>query len=170
MTDRPLWTSAGRRATPAEAQNIRNRRRQQALQAATIHDRATKQAHVLWAAGKVVPWRITQALNAGGHEGPEVDAACGVLEPAVDEWESGDRYPTWEQLEALTRLTGYGVAWFTRPVDADLLAASTGGSLRYHFPPSAFSNEPPVLRYTTAALAASGLDVYGVTTLERPRT
>lgn len=38
--------------------------------------------------------------------------ACGVLEPAVDEWEVGTRRPTWQQLEALAELTGATVRYF----------------------------------------------------------
>jgi hypothetical protein len=56
-------------------------------------------------AGELKPWRITQALNAGGHYGPEVDVACGVTEPAVDQWEAGELYPTWVQVLRLARLT-----------------------------------------------------------------
>lgn len=59
--------------------------------------------------------RITQALDAGGHEGPEVDQACGVQEPVVDEWEAGTRTPTREQLGRLADLTGVTVAFFYLP-------------------------------------------------------
>lgn len=41
-----------------------------------------------------VPWRITLALDVRALYGPEVDEACGVAEPAVDRWESGDERPT----------------------------------------------------------------------------
>lgn len=58
-----------------------------------------QQAYRDWAAGHVIPDRITTALNAEGLYGPEVDLACGVEEPAVDEWEAGTRYPSWEQLQ-----------------------------------------------------------------------
>ncbi len=34
-----------------------------------------------------------------------VDIACGAQEPAVDEWEAGTRYPSFEQLLALAALT-----------------------------------------------------------------
>jgi len=37
--------------------------------------------------------------------GPWVDEACGAREPAVDRWEQGLFYPTWEQLCKLAALT-----------------------------------------------------------------
>lgn len=64
--------------------------------------------------GKPNPSRITAALDARDLYGPEVDLACGVEEPAVDEWEAGTRVPTEEQVEALSRLTGYSVEFFYR--------------------------------------------------------
>lgn len=63
-----------------------------------------QQAERDWASGKVIPWRITTALDADSLYGPEVDLACGVEEPAVDRWEAGTLYPTWEQLCALAEL------------------------------------------------------------------
>jgi transcriptional regulator with XRE-family HTH domain len=71
------------------------------------------------------PARITQALDAPGWggpplEGPEVDRACGVEEPAVDLWEAGELVPTADQLARLAELTGYPVAWFYRePAELD---------------------------------------------------
>lgn len=64
-----------------------------------------------------IPARITIALDAGGHEGPEVDVACGAVEPAVDLWECGVEQPTTEQVRLLAALTGFPVAFFYRPVD-----------------------------------------------------
>lgn len=72
-----------------------------------------QQAYRAWAAGHVIPDRITTALNAEGLYGPEVDLACGVEEPAVDEWEAGVRYPSWEQLKALAALCGVTPSMFT---------------------------------------------------------
>jgi hypothetical protein len=63
-----------------------------------------------------VPARITLALDLRGLDGPEVDHACGVQEPAVDEWEAGTRIPTEEQLAALAWLTDLPVAFFYQPV------------------------------------------------------
>jgi transcriptional regulator with XRE-family HTH domain len=88
-------------------------------------------AHAGWAAGHIYPHRITQALNSRKLDGPEVDRACGVEEPAVDEWEMGIRYPTWQQLLALAKLTDYPVGFFTRPVRHIIEPADT--SMPFHF-------------------------------------
>lgn len=66
-------------------------------------------------AAGITPSRITMALDAGDHYGPEVDVACGGAEPMVDEWEAGLRQPTAEQVELLAELTGFAVVWFTQP-------------------------------------------------------
>lgn len=52
------------------------------------------------------------ALDAGGHEGPGVDVACGGVEPMVDLWEAGKLTPTAEQLVLLADLTGMAVEFF----------------------------------------------------------
>jgi transcriptional regulator with XRE-family HTH domain len=62
--------------------------------------------------GRPYPERITLALDARALYGPEVDVACGAVEPAVDRWETGEEEPTWEQLEKLAALTGYPVSFF----------------------------------------------------------
>lgn len=62
--------------------------------------------------GRPYPERITLALDLGGHEGPEVDIACGAVEPAVDRWETGEEIPTMEQLRLLGQLTGFPVGFF----------------------------------------------------------
>ncbi|WP_404316308.1 hypothetical protein [Prescottella equi] len=69
----------------------------------------------LWQAGKLVPWAITHLLDAGGHAGPSVDLACGVQEPAVDLWEAGRLYPSWEQTVALARLLNVRVRILMHP-------------------------------------------------------
>jgi hypothetical protein len=66
--------------------------------------------------GKIVPARITIALDLRGLEGPEVDIACGAQEPAVDLWELGLEVPTREQLAKLAKLTGFDVAYFYQPI------------------------------------------------------
>ncbi|MEX7469096.1 hypothetical protein AB4Z39_05215 [Mycobacterium adipatum] len=78
-----------------------------------------------WREGLVSPRAITAALDVRALYGPEVDEACGVQEPAVDQWEAGQLYPSWEQLEALSRLTGFPVQFFTRAHDSEI----TGGFL-----------------------------------------
>jgi DNA-binding transcriptional regulator YiaG len=65
--------------------------------------------------GPPTPERITAALDIQGLYGPEVDEALGGQEPMVDEWESGERVPTGEQVEALARLTGFPVKFFYLP-------------------------------------------------------
>jgi transcriptional regulator with XRE-family HTH domain len=61
------------------------------------------------------PTRITAALNLRELYGPEVDRACGVAEPAVDMWESGELVPTDEQVAALAELTRMPVDYFYGP-------------------------------------------------------
>jgi hypothetical protein len=80
-----------------------------------------EEARAGWRLGLLAPWRITAALDLGGHHGPDVDTACGAREPEVDEWEAGTRYPTFEQLLLLAELTGRSPAWFVRlgePIEA----------------------------------------------------
>lgn len=61
------------------------------------------------------PDRITHALNYAGLWGPDVDRLLGGEEPMVDEWESGARVPSLEQVQALAELTGFTVRWFYEP-------------------------------------------------------
>lgn len=63
-------------------------------------------------AGRPYPERITLALDSRALDGPEVDVACGAVEPAVDRWETGEEVPTRPQLELLAELTGYPLAFF----------------------------------------------------------
>lgn len=86
-------------------------------------ERALAKLELDYRAGRVPaqPHRITQALDIGQHYGPEVDIACGAVEPAVDEWEAGQAAPTWEQLLALAVLTKMPPAFFCRPVEANEL-------------------------------------------------
>lgn len=60
--------------------------------------------YAAWREGRLVPARITQLLDMAGLEGPEVDVACGVVEPRVDEWEAGQVYPSWPEAVLLARL------------------------------------------------------------------
>ena len=70
----------------------------------------------LIATGRVVPARITMALDMRGLEGPEVDVACGGAEPDVDMWELGLAVPSREQVEKLADLTGFHPAYFYMPI------------------------------------------------------
>lgn len=70
-----------------------------------------------WQNGDLRPSAITLAFDPqarGGRDrmfsstqfvGAWVDEACGAREPAVDRWEQGLFYPTWEQLCKLSALT-----------------------------------------------------------------
>jgi hypothetical protein len=64
---------------------------------------------------KPTPERITAALNMAGLDGPGVDYACGVEEPTVDLWESGELVPTREQVASLAMLTGFPWRFFYMP-------------------------------------------------------
>ncbi len=69
------------------------------------------------------PERITTALDMRQLYGPEVDRALGGEEPMVDEWESGARVPTFEQIQGLAVLTGFPVRFFYQPASPPI----TGG-------------------------------------------
>jgi hypothetical protein len=84
---------------------------------------------------------------------------CGAEEPAVDEWEKGIRYPSFEQLKKLAELTGFGVGFFIAPERGEVDAFKPGDvmficyrgrnkkqSQRVEFP-------PPVLRCKPEAIA-----------------
>lgn len=121
---------------------------------------ADSQAWQAWQRGDIAPWRITLALDARGLYGPGVDRACGVEEPAVDEWEAGRLYPTFEQLLALARLTQYpATAFVYRHGEQPLHWADT--TIRFHLPWSAqlelfeFDRGDPVLRFDPAAVEAT---------------
>lgn len=70
-----------------------------------------------WQGGGLRPTAITLAFDPYAHAGRGgtvastvflgewVDVACGAQEPAVDRWEQGLLYPTWEQLCKLAVLT-----------------------------------------------------------------
>lgn len=70
----------------------------------------------LIATGKIVPARITLALDFRRLEGPEVDLACGAQEPDVDLWECGLAVPTAEQLVKLAALTNFPIGYFYLPI------------------------------------------------------
>lgn len=75
-------------------------------------------------AGKTpTPERITTALDIREMYGPEVDQALGGEEPMVDEWESGERVPTFEQMQRLAVMTGFPVKFFYQPASPPI----TGG-------------------------------------------
>ncbi|AIG81353.1 Hypothetical protein AJAP_42935 (plasmid) [Amycolatopsis japonica] len=111
-----------------------------------------QRAYQAWAAGDVVPHRITQALDLRGLDGPGVDEACGVTEPQVDMWEAGELYPTWESLVLLAELTRFPPEFFTLAFDRPPLRAADT-SLVHHIrqlPPDV----DPVLEFLPSAVAA----------------
>lgn len=120
-----------RRAAP-EAQALAAE--QNAADRAAYTEAAIKQGNdELIAGGKVVPARITMAMNLGGHEGPEVDIACGTWEgnPAgdVDGWELGETAPTADQVKLMAELTGFGEAWFYLPIKPGPLVGDGDGGI-----------------------------------------
>jgi len=114
------WGRAGERLGPAEVEERRRRRAARANQDRAAHAVMLAEARRGWERGLVRPWYITNALDAKGLDGPDVDHACGVEEPTVDLWEAGEIYPTFKQLCALADLTGMLPSWFVtehRPMD-----------------------------------------------------
>jgi hypothetical protein len=147
------WVKAGVRRDPADRE-----RRQRELRAEAAHRNSARladeqEAYRRWRAGQVVPHRITTALDARGLDGPEVDSACRAEEPEVDQWEAGERYPSWEQLVALAELTGMTARYFTFD-DPPLPWWAT--SMRFHMSSDdrrAAEREPgPLMRYPRAVL------------------
>ena len=100
-----------------------------------------------WARGELVPHRITLLLDARGLYGPDVDLACGAVEPAIDEWEAGTRYPTWPQLVALARLVDALPGFFFRdvsPITGPIFICSrTRSKSSIYFPPTPITRYPP---------------------------
>lgn len=109
MAERTVWGKAGERLPLDVVEARRARLRRSAMHRAEQLAEARRR----WEGGQIQPWVITMALDSVGAEGPWVDEALGTAEPAVDEWEAGIRYPTWEQLLALAELTGLLPNWFT---------------------------------------------------------
>ncbi|HKS46746.1 MAG TPA: hypothetical protein VJT49_16865 [Amycolatopsis sp.] len=148
---RRRWGKAGvpltaREAAAIDARNARSRYHHQLDQQRAYHE---------WRAGKLVPYRITLALDAKDLYGPEVDAACGVAEPQVDMWEAGTLYPTWEQLQALAALTGCTERFFMRQPHEDLPHET---SMRFHRIGGQKCDRrqpPPVRAFTREAIAAT---------------
>lgn len=149
MTGKRRWGRAGVPLTAQEATKIARRRMERTI--------AAERAYREWAAGKAIPYRITQALNLRALYGPEVDEACGVEEPAVDEWEAGVRYPSWDQLRALAVLTDFPVWYFVRPLP-DGWSGLEATSMMFHKigGKSMDWREPPPIRFFTPEAIAAG--------------
>lgn len=115
----------------------------------------TEKAHEAWKRGQVIPHRITTALDLRALYGPEVDRACGVKEPAVDEWEAGLRYPTWEQLLALAKLTDFPPKFFTNMLPAAPIRVSDTTLIFHMGKRDRIEDREPVLAFTPDAVTAT---------------
>jgi hypothetical protein len=156
------WGKAGQRLTDSQV-----RERDASAAATRAHVRARRKAddavaYRLWRAGELKPYLITQALDAMGLYGPEVDEACGAKEPDVDLWEAGKLYPTWEQLLLLCKLTGKTPRFMCteRP---PLALAQT--SMRFHVADT--HDPPPVWAFDPSAVAVTVAAASPLTTEER---
>src|SRR5882672_1912150 len=109
--------------------------------------------HQAWKEGRVQPFAITQALDVRQLDGPFVDELCGTSEPAVDMWEAGRLYPTWEELKALADLTDYPVARFTTIDHGPVAFEDT--TLRFHLKRGEEPPPPPVPCFEPAAIEAA---------------
>jgi hypothetical protein len=117
------------------------------------HAHGAPDAKARWLRGLTVPHRITLALDICKLDGPEVDKACGVQEPAVDLWECGTLYPTWEQLLRLAALTDFPVAFFTAPTASGLpMLVNTHRLLNGRTLCEPVQQERPVVAFTQAAI------------------
>lgn len=148
VRERRRWGKAGVRLTPSQAaaNDARNARNAYANRVSRERDLAI--AHRLWSEGMVVPFVITTCLDAKGLYGPEVDIACLAEEPAVDLWEAGKLYPTWEQLQALAQLTGNTERWFCiKPPTFDVWT-----TLRFHTR-EPLDDTPPLLAFPDDVVA-----------------
>lgn len=156
MTAGPKWGRAGERLHPDGSHDDRRFRevraeRGRARLARLADDR---EAYRRWRAGLVCPHRITMALDMHDLHGPDVDIACKAAEPEVDQWEAGERYPSWAQLVALAELTGMTARWFTVNDFETIPIWRT--SLWFHM--SAAERKahekapPPIMRYPRAVL------------------
>jgi hypothetical protein len=80
----------------------------------------TAEAERLIAGGKVIPARITIALDIRELHGPEVDDHVGTYhgnpDGDVDRWEQALAVPSAEQVRLLAELTDFPLAWFYRPI------------------------------------------------------
>lgn len=147
------WGRAGVRLADAQIEANDLRHRAQAIQSRSAAEAAHRNAHDDWRAGRVVPWRITMALDAHRLYGPQVDEACGVAEPTVDMWEAGLIYPSWEQLCALAKLTLVTPGMFMRRDDRALWLRASDTSMRFHT--SDVEEREPVLSFTPEAIAVT---------------
>lgn len=119
-------------ALPDSALHPRTRRAQPQARAVAA-EQATEDRHrymaartrqeneALIASGKVVPARITIALDIRELDGPEVDEQCDTWDgnPAgdVDRWELALAVPSPDQVRLLAELTDFPEVWFYLPIE-----------------------------------------------------
>jgi transcriptional regulator with XRE-family HTH domain len=106
-----------------------------------------------WQEGRVQPFVITQGLNVRQLDGPLVDELCGTSEPAVDMWEAGQLYPTWDELKALADATDFPVAYFTTAERTPIAFEDT--TLRFHLKRGQKPAGAPVLCFEPVAIEAA---------------
>lgn len=75
------------------------------------------EAYRSWRSGELIPGRITLARGHLDLPQQSVAYVCGTDVETVDLWEQGAEYPTWAELTDLIAFTGYGIGFFTSPVD-----------------------------------------------------
>lgn len=149
------WGKAGVRMSPAEWERRVHQILGQRGRLERIAARDEHEGFAAWAAGHVRPYVLTIALDLAGLEGPEVDSELGGAEPMVDEWEAGLRYPTWEQLQALSRLSGFGLKFLT---SEHQVALDVQPLCRR--PPFGEPSSPPVTVFVPEALRAACVGMY----------
>ena len=141
-------------------QQLAERERRSAQELAVAEAKATQaateaeaDAYEGWKDGRVVPHRITQALDLRGLYGPEVDEACGAKEPDVDLWEAGKKYPLWHQLKLLAKLTDFDIRFFIAPKDRPVFALGPGKMFICRQANPVVEIPEPVLAVTPEAVA-----------------
>jgi len=160
------WGKAGVRLTSDEIEAASRERRVAANKERIRDEQALQRARADWAAGRVVPWLITIALDAKKLYGPEVDEQCGVPEPGVDMWEAGTLYPSFEQLCKLAKLTEKSPGFFmSRPGIVGIKPSDT--TLRFHM--SMDGEKEPVMAFAPEAIAAAVHGDGACPTCWRPR-
>lgn len=112
LHSRTRRAAAGARALAAEQAGEDRRRYVEAAQKARTDN--------LIAAGRVVPARITIALDLRELHGPEIDEHVGTYhgnpDGDIDRWEQALAVPSREQVELLAKLTDFPLAWFYEPI------------------------------------------------------
>jgi hypothetical protein len=107
---------ASRVARARQLAEEQNRARREAYSAAAVSQRDGR----LIASGKVVPARISIAMDIAGLDGHGVDLRCGTYhgnpDGDVDRWEQAIAVPSPEQVRLMAEATDFPIAWFYRPV------------------------------------------------------